>query len=104
MPDLSQNESKQALANTGAEITVTVTLLALGMQLLDDSGWIGSRIWRHVKISSKFEAVAPQNGRYRTVPRTTPLLLRKVLRNGSSLRDVAADTDAADGPHGLGMQ
>ena len=28
----------------------------------------------------------------------------KVLRNGSSLRDVAADTDAADGPHGLGMQ
>ena len=25
-------------------------------------------------------------------------------RNGSSLRDVAADTDAADGPHGLGMQ
>ena len=28
----------------------------------------------------------------------------KVLRNGSSHRDVAADTDAADGPHGLGMQ
>ena len=28
----------------------------------------------------------------------------KVLRNGLSLRDVAADTDAADGPHGLGMQ
>jgi len=26
----------------------------------------------------------------------------KVLRNGSSLRD--ADTDAADGPHGLSMQ
>ena len=28
----------------------------------------------------------------------------KALRNGLSLRDVAADTDAADGPHGLGMQ
>ena len=28
----------------------------------------------------------------------------KVLRNPLSLRDVAADTDAADGPHGLGMQ
>ena len=28
----------------------------------------------------------------------------KVLRNGSSPRDVTADTDAADGPHGLGMQ
>ena len=28
----------------------------------------------------------------------------KVLRIGLSLRDVAADTDVADGPHGLGMQ
>ena len=26
----------------------------------------------------------------------------KVARIGLSLRDVAADTDAADGPHGLG--
>ena len=33
-----------------------------------------------------------------------PLWSFKVLRNGLSLRDVAADTDAADGPHGLGMQ
>ena len=32
------------------------------------------------------------------------IVLIKVLRNGLSLRDVAADTDAADGPHGLGMQ
>ena len=28
----------------------------------------------------------------------------KVLRRCFSARDVAADTDAADGPHGLGMQ
>jgi len=77
MPDLSQNEPKQALANPGAEIAVTVTFMALGMQLLDDFGWIWSMIRRHVRISSEFEAVAPQNGRYRTVPRTvTPLLIK----------------------------
>ena len=36
--------------------------------------------------------------------RPSTVLYIKVARIGLSLRDVAADTDAADGPHSLGMQ